>query len=584
MTTGADLEVDLLVLGAGGAGMTAALVGAIEGLRVLVCEKTSQVGGTTARSSGGVWIPGSDQSRDAGLADSIADARRYLAPQMAGLPGDAARELYLRSGPEALSYLQRHTRLQFVPTPAHPDYQPHDGAAVGGRPLGHAPFDGRELGRDFARVASPLPELTALGGMMIGRDDIPHLLHPLRSARALAKVARMVGRHLVDRLTHARGTRLLMGNAMAARLYASLRDRQVPVWFEAHTLALLQEQGRVVGATVRVQGELRHVRARCGVVLATGGYSHGAGWRHRLMTPVEQHVRSLTAPGATGDGLALAQACGAVLDTHGLRRGVLGCPVSTWRRADGSEALYPHLFLDRPKPGVIAVNRAGRRFVNEAASYHDFVDAMLGDAHGGPHVPAHLVCTLAFVRRYGLGAVLPGGRNLRRFARLGYVMLADSLDELARRIGVDPVGLQDTVARHNRFATSGVDEDFGKGSTAFNRFHGDASRLSDARPNPCLGAIDQAPYVALRVWPGDMSTFTGLRTTPEGEVLDAVGTSIPGLYACGNDRTSPWRGHAPGPGVTLGPALVFAWHAARHAARGGTRSLRPSQPATPETG
>ncbi len=565
-----DIEVDLLVIGAGAAGMTAALVAAIEGFRVAVCEKTAHVGGTSARSSGGVWIPGSHQAADAGLADSVDAARRYLAPQMNGHEGEAARDLYLSSGPAVLDYLQRNSHLVFVPTPKHPDYQPHDGAAVGGRPLGHAPFDGRLLGPAFGRIAPPLRELTALGGMMIGRDDIPHLLKPFRSWRSFAHVTRMVGRYLVDRIGHPRGTRLLMGNALVARLYFSLREREVPVWFDAGVDSLLREDERVVGAAVRVNGTLRRVRSRFGVVLATGGFSHGVRWRDEIMTPSEKQVRSLVAEGSTGDGLTLAEGSGAAIDRQGIRRAVLGCPVSVYTHADGTQALYPHLFLDRPKPGVIAVNRTGQRFVNEAASYHDFVDAMLREDTGGPHAPAYLICTLRFVRRYGLGAVLPGGGNLRKFVRSGYVTLAPTLPELATRLGIGSEALEATVARHNAFARTGIDEDFGKGSSFFNRFHGDASH----RPNPCLAPIDEPPYVAVQIWPGDMSTFVGIRTSPEGQALDAVGNPIPGLYACGNDRTSAWRGHAPGPGVTLGPAIVFAYHAAMHAV-GRSESTAP---------
>ena len=223
--------------------------------------------------------------------------------------------------------------------------------------------------------------------------------------------------------------------------------------------------------------------------------------------------------------------------------------------------MYPHFLLDRAKPGLIAVNGAGRRFVNEGCSYHDFVEAMFEAHKHSPAIPAWLICTEAFVRAYGLGVIHPGTRNLERFEKDGYIARAGSLNELARRISVDAAGLEATVRRYNQHAARGEDPDFHKGSTVLNRFNGDP-----AAPYPCLAPIEQPPFVAQAVWPADISVSTGLATDADARVLGGSGAPIPGLYACGNDMASIFMGTYPGPGTTLGPAITFGYRAAMHAA------------------
>jgi len=299
-------------------------------------------------------------------------------------------------------------------------------------------------------------------------------------------------------------------------------------------------------------------------VLSTGGYGRNRELRSSFMpAPVPQD--SMAFEGNTGDGVALAQAAGAAL-VRG-RRGGLWTPASRTRRANGSEGLYPHFLLDRAKPGLIAVNAAGRRFVNEGCSYHDFVEAML-EAHSEvPSIPVHLICDASFVRDYGLGIIYPGTRDLSRHEKSGYIICAGSIGDLARKLKIDPAALESTVERHNGFAATGVDLDFAKGSTVLNRFNGDPRY-----PNPCLRPIEHAPYCALAMWPADISVSTGLATDEDARVLDAAGKAIGGLYACGNDMASIFRGHYPAPGTTLGPALTFGYRAAMHAAKGALKA------------
>jgi succinate dehydrogenase/fumarate reductase flavoprotein subunit len=557
---GEEREVDLLVAGAGAGGMTAALVAALEGLQVLLCEKSAQVGGTSATSAGTVWIPGNTPSRQAGFDDSADSARRYLDGLVATAEGRELREAFLATAPAAIDYLATRSAVEFVPAGRHPDYRELPGAAEAGRGLVAREFDGRLLEGDFRRLRPPIDEFMLLGGMMVGKLDIPRLLGRYRSAGNFAYSAKLVLRYARDRLKYPRGTRLTMGNALAGRLFYSLRQKQVPVLFEAPVARLLRESGRVVGAAVRAEGRTINVRARKGVVLATGGFGQNRALRAALMSePAAAQARSMAHAGNTGDGLELARGLGAAL--AGKRSGGLWTPASLTRRADGSQGMYPHFLLDRAKPGLIAVDSAGRRFVNEGCSYHDFVEAMFEAHKKAAAIPAWLICTEEFVRKYGLGAIHPGSGKLERFEKQGYIVRAGSLPELARRIAVDAAGLEATLKRYNEHAKLGQDPDFHKGSTVLNRFNGDP-----AAPHPCLAPIERPPFVAQAVWPADISVSTGLATDTDARVLDASGAPIAGLYACGNDMASIFMGTYPGPGTTLGPAMTFGYRAAMHAA------------------
>ncbi len=557
-----DDAVDLLVIGAGAAGMTAALIGTIEGLRVLLCEKTDQVGGTTSTSAGTVWIPGSTQSVRAGVPDDVTAAAGYLhsvmgdhsSNQMVGL-----RNAFLETGPRVIDYLEASTDVAFVAATAHPDYLgDHPGAAYGGRALVPVAFDGRSLGADFARVRPPRPEFMVLGGMMVAKTDIPALLKPFASLASFRHALGLLARHGMDRLRHRRGTRLVMGNALVGRLLRSLRRRDVPIAFDTRLVDLVVDSGRVVGAEIESGSVRTRINVRKGVVLATGGIAGNTMLRQRLFPQAAQEY-SLAPRSNTGDGIASAERTGAALEGRPGRAG-LWMPVSKLRQPDGTEALFPHIVLDRAKPGLLAVNAGGQRFVNEADSYHAFVEGLLAGAGGGP---AHLICDRSFIRDYGIGFVHPGAWSLQPYLDAGYLIAATSAAALAARIGVDPEAFAQTLADYNRFAATGIDEAFGRGGSELNCFNGDPAN----RPNPCLRRIDVSALYAVAVWPADLASSTGLSIDSDSRVLRADGSAIDGLYACGNDAVSIFEGTYPGPGTTLGPALVFGWRAAMHAAR-----------------
>ncbi|HWE06553.1 MAG TPA: FAD-dependent oxidoreductase, partial [Rhizomicrobium sp.] len=369
-------EVDLLVAGAGPAGMTAALVASLQGLSVLVCEKSGQVGGTGSTSAGTLWIPGNHQSRDAGFSDSAAQAETYLDALVGNISGRELRTAFLKTGPAAIDWLERNSALKFLPCGRHPDYRSNmKGAAVAGRAIIPEPFDGRLLGADFAKLRPPIPEYMLFGGMMIAKADIPPLLDRFKSLANFAHAAKLLVRYALDRLRYPRGTRLTMGNALTARLFYSLKQRGIEILFNTSIAAIDCRDGRVAGATLSTPAGELHVRAKKGVVLATGGYGHNMHYREAFMarpTP----VHSMASEFNQGDGIAIGEKLGARIAPQEHRRSGLWTPASVTLRADGSKGLYPHLLLDRAKPGLIAVNARGERFVNEAVSYHDFVEGM----------------------------------------------------------------------------------------------------------------------------------------------------------------------------------------------------------------
>jgi succinate dehydrogenase/fumarate reductase flavoprotein subunit len=551
----APIEVDVLVVGAGAAGMTAALVSSLEGLDVLLCEKSDRVGGTSATSAGTIWVPGTRQSREAGFTDDVIDAKRYLDAVIGAAP-DQRRDVYLETGPHVVDYLDRRSEVKFAPYIRHPDYLANrPGATIAGRPLAPLPFDGRLLGADFDLVRPPIGEFMALGGMMIGRDDIEPLARPFASLTAFRAATSLIWRHATDRLRYRRGTRLLMGNALVARLFYSLRRNGVPIWLNASLQELTVATGRVCGAVLLVKGNPRRLTVRRGIVLATGGFGGSVDRLNDYVRPPLAHVVAFA--GAAGDGVGMARTVGAAVEADHASP-AFWTPVSETGWLENGCGAFPHLSLDRAKPGLIAVNAAGRRFVDEALSYHEFVLGMYRSHTTVPTIPAWLVCDREFVEKYGLGRVPPGRRRRGKFITSGYLAEATSLEALAGKIGVNAAGLLATVQQHNRFAETGEDPEFGKGSTEFDRHNGDPNHA----PNPCLGRIEAPPYYAMAVYPSTLGSSVGLSADPDGRVLTEKGEPIPGLFVCGNDMASIMRGHYPGPGITLGPALVFAYRAA----------------------
>jgi hypothetical protein len=467
-------------------------------------------------------------------------------------------EAFLDEGPRAIDFLEANTALRFQSRPLAPDYRSElPGAARNGRTIDVMPFDGRKLGEAFSWIRPPRPEFMLFGGMMVNRRDIDALLGAARSWAHLRHSAGLVSRFLLDRIRYDRGTRLVMGNSLIGRLLKSVIDAGIDVRRDTRVEELIRQDGAVRGVIISHKSKTMRLIARRGVVLAAGGVPADRRLAQSVLPFAALH-RTVAPQSNDGDGIRLGLSAGGRLADNNVGPAHLS-PVSILRQADGTETVFPHLILDRQKPGLIAVGRDGRRFVNEACSYHDFVLAMYAHEEA---VPAHLICDARFLWRYGLGLVKPRLSSARQFVRAGYLVEAPTIKKLAERIGVPPGVLAEAVDRNNDAAVSGVDVDFGRGTSIYERHLGDP----DHAPNPCIGPIDKSPFYAVKVFPGDIGSALGLVADARARVLDGQDAPIPGLYCCGADMNSIFAGTYPGSGITLGPALTFGYIAGRELA------------------
>ncbi len=541
------MKWDVIIVGSGASGLTAAVRAAGAGLKVLVLEKAPEFGGTTAVSGGGIWIPGSPQAKAAGVKDTPAIARQYILDVVGETARPEVIDAYLDNGPEMVSWLEKNSAVEFLISPESSDWYPEiPGAVHFGRLLSPKEYDGKKLGKWFPKLKAAREEFNAPGGFMIDLFDLSYLA-AMPSPKSLFHFGKLAARFGVDKLRgFPRGTRLTMGNALAGRLLQSAIDAGIELRSGVAVDGLLTEGQRVTG--VRAGGE--NLTANVGVVLASGGFSASEQLRKAYIPYAEEHVSILPYEN-TGDGMNMALEAGASMDGENLSNAVWAV-VSKLKRADGYLLRYAHL-IDMSKPGCIAVNARGERFGNEASVH--FVEAM----HKSGAVPAHIIGDAAFVKKYGMGLVYPGAPNLKKMVEAGYMIEAPTLAELARKIGVDPAGLERTAATMNRFAETGIDADFQKGATQIDQEIGDPKH----KPNPCVGPIGKAPFYAVKIYPGDGSTTVGLKIDGECRVLDPQGAPIGGLYAAGLDANSIFRGKSPAHGCNVGPAMVLGYIAGK---------------------
>ena len=536
-------QYDVVVVGSGAAGLTAALRAAAAGLSGLVLEKAAYFGGTTAISGGGIWVPGSPQAQAAGVDDSAAVARQYVLDVMGPSADLALIDAYLDAAPAMVAWLERNSAVRFLLSPPSSDWYPAiAGSADYGRLLSPQEYDGKKLGAHFADLRPAREEFNAPGGFMIDLFDLPYLAE-MPSPKSLFHFGKLAAKFGADKLRrYPRGTRLTMGNALVARLLRSALDAGITLRKYAAVDRLLVADGRVTG--VRVGRE--DIAAKVGVLLAAGGFSASEQLRKAYIPYAEDHVSILPYEN-TGDGMNMGLEAGASLDGDNLVNAVWAV-VSTMTRPDGYVARYAHL-IDMSKPGCIAVNGKGERFGNEASVH--FVEAM----HATGTVPAHIIGDAHCVKTYGMGMVLPGGGGLKKLIAAGYVIEAPTLRALADKIGVDGDGLLATVAKMNRYAETGRDPDFGKGDTQIDIEIGDPKH----KPNPCLGRVEKAPFYAIKIHPGDGSTTVGLKIDAHCRVIGTDGAPVAGLYAAGLDANSIWRGKSPAHGCNVGPAMVTGY-------------------------
>lgn len=562
-------EYDVVVVGAGASGMTAALVALQEGLKVLLIEASAQVGGTSARSAGTLWVPGNrfeKAAADRSGQTPLESARTYLDASIGDRSPARLRERFLNAGPELVEYLLRHSHTRFKACPRHSDYYPWlEGSREGYRAIEPQVFDGRQLGPALSLLRPPLQEFMVFGGMMVSKADIDLLLKAGKNWPATWHAVKLASRYLKDRLRYRRGTRLTMGNALTGSLLCSLLTRKASILFNSTVLqasALGAGEHRLLVRTP--QGE-RTLVCRKGLILAGGGFSANRQWRERyLPSPTPTHTATSGLSNATTLelGLALGGVMGAPQGDN-----AWWFPSSIASRADGSTIVYPHILMDRGKPGVWAIDGSGRRFVNEGLCYHEFSRAQY--ALGA--IPCWLICDARALKRYGMGLIRPGAHGARKWVREGYLKTAADIPALAAAIGVPAAQLVKSVSSMNDIARSGRDEQFGRGEDHLSRQNGDAAH----GPSPSLGPISSPPFYAVQLQPADLGTAIGLQADEHARLLDARGNAVAGVYVCGNDMNSIMGGQYPAPGVTLGPGMTFAYLAARHCATARAAADQP---------
>ncbi|MEV5652725.1 3-oxosteroid 1-dehydrogenase [Nocardia sp. NPDC052254] len=544
-----DREYDVVVVGSGAAGMTAALAAAHHGLRAVLIEKAAHYGGSTARSGGGVWIPGNKALKASGRPDDREEARRYLHSIIGDVVPKEKIDTYIDRGAEAFDFVLDHSPLQMKWVPGYSDYHPEAPGGLGdGRSCEPKPFNAKVLGAELANLEPPYAK-APLNVVVMQADFVRLNLikrHPkgmMRAMRVGARtyLAKFSGKHILG-----------MGQAIIAAMRKGLQDANVPVLLNTPLTKLITEDGRVVGVEATVDGEPTVFKARYGVVLGTGGFEHNAEMRTKYQRQPITTDWTTGAAANTGDGILAGMEVG----------GDIGFMEDSWWGPTifKGEGKPWFALAERNLPGAIMVNADGKRFGNESAPYVEAVHTMYGGKWGqgdgpGENIPAWLVFDQRYRNRYIFAGLQPGQRFPSRWMENDNIVKADSITELAEKLGVPADSLTNTVTRFNAFAEKGVDEDFGRGKSHYDRYYGDPT----VKPNPCLAALVQGPFYAAKIVPGDLGTKGGLVTDTAARVLREDGSVIDGLYASGNSSI-PVMGHTyAGPGATIGPALTFGY-------------------------
>jgi 3-oxosteroid 1-dehydrogenase len=557
-----DRSVDFLVVGSGAAGMTAALRAHDLGAETLVIEKAPVYGGSTALSGGVVWVPDNPLMARAGIGDSAEEGLRYLEQVTAGSSTTERLRAYVETAPRMMSELEECSHVRFECVEDYPDYYPEAaGGKPGGRSCEPAVFDALQLGDEFGRMRLPPADGRVLGARLTVK---------VADGKALMAgglpVAWFMLRGLVSYYTNFRAryrrlphTDLTLGCALVGRLRLSLADRDVPLWLGAPLVELIAEDGRVAGAVVEKDGRPLRIRAKKGVLLAAGGFESNLELRQRYQQAPTSDRWTAGCDANTGDTVALAPAIGAGL---GLMDEAWWCPAML---VESPEPVRLVIF-EKSLAGSLVVDRRGRRFMNEASPYNDVGKSMYAaNTPEGQAIPAFLVFDRRFRRKYACGPMMPAIMTpdwaLAREVKEGFFEKSRTLDGLARKIGVDPGGLVETVRRFNGFARAGEDPDFGRGASLQDLYY--TSRADG--PNPSLGPVEKPPFYAVRIYPGDLGTKGGFRTDARARVLTDAGEVVPGVFAAGNCSAAVMGRSYPGAGGTIGPAMTFGYIAAEHA-------------------
>ena len=569
---------DVIVVGSGAGAMTSALFAADQGLSVLIVEKSDRYGGTSAISGGGIWIPNNHYFKALGGNDSPELSMQYLKAATGEHADEGRLRAYVEHAPQMIKTLTQNSHVRYAVADKYPDYYPHlPGALPGGRTLDPELFDTSLLAEELPNLRKPSPSTLLMGRIAWTARDAHTAM--ARSFGWQWLIFKLMARYKLDfkwRRKSKYDRRAALGSSLVASLRRSLMDRNVPLWLNSDFQDVLVEQGRVSGIKVLTGGKVLELTARRGVIFGSGGFEQNQTLREKFL-PQPTHTRWSATPPGNNTGAALEA---------GLNLGAATALMNwAWWAptiAVPGEEKPRGVFAERAFPGAIVVNSLGQRFVNEAAPYLEFVDAMYQDNRksAGRSVPAWVIFDGHFRFHYAMGPLMPAqvvpDTRLRKEWLNTVYWKADSLQALAAQIDVDAAGLESTVHKVNQYAHTGVDLDFARGGNVFDRYYGD----SNIKPNPCLAPLRKGPYYAMRLDAGDIGTKGGLLTNQHAQVVREDGQPIPGLYAIGNCSASVMGTSYPGAGGTLGPAMTFGYIAARHLAASAAPSGRTFAPVT----
>ncbi|CAJ1499761.1 FAD-binding protein [[Mycobacterium] burgundiense] len=563
---GFDHEVDVLVVGSGGGGMTAALTAQAAGLDGLVIEKSAHYGGSTALSGGGIWVPGAPSQRREGYTPDPEEVFGYLKQITGGLVSDARLRQYVDAAPKMMQFLEDRSRwFEFVWKPGYADYYPElPGGSELGSTINVPAMDLRKLGAEEEHLLQPLA--LAPKGIWFAPKDLRLFYQVRQNWRGKAVLVKLIWRMFRARVF---GDRMAaIGQSLAARMRLALKEHDIPLWLESPMTELITDgdgpSARVIGAIVERDGRSQRIGARAGVIIASGGFDHDMDWRREYLPEVEKDW-SFGNPAATGDGIRAGQKVGAATE---LMDEAWWFPAMCW--PDGR---LQFMLNERMMPAQFVVNGAGKRFINEAAPYMDFAHAMIeGQRSGVTHIPVWLITDKRSFHRYVVGGHLPipkipfapvptGWKIPKAWLESGIVKEGHSWEDLAAKIDVPTAALRETAERFNELARQGHDDDFQRGDSAYDNYYGDPTL-----PNPNLYPLSKPPYYAFQIILGDLGTSGGLRTDEFARVLDTEERPIAGLYAVGNAAAAVMGRSYAGAGATIGPAMAFGYVAARHIA------------------
>ncbi|SDI56521.1 FAD-dependent oxidoreductase [Natribacillus halophilus] len=546
-----DEQYDVVVVGSGAGGLTTALTARLRGLSAIVIEKTELFGGSTSRSGGTIWVPNNLYLQEAGVEDTYEQAKTYLDSTIGDRVPDSLKNAYLSKGSEMVQYLYDHARyFKWEYTPKYSDYYPElPGGLAAGRAVEAQLFDLRNLGEDINHLR---PSGLPTKGMVLKSTEFHKVNMITRTWIGKVKALKVGLRLIRTLLTSYKPTTL--GEALVARLYASLKAVEGEVWLSTPFNDLVYENGQVTGIIAEKDGQKINIQARHGVVFASGGFSHNQELREKYLLHPTSAEWTLASEGQVGDVIEAGVKVGGKID---LMNKMWGTPTSA---PPGSSAFMP--VAERSTPGLIIVNHNGERYINESVPYHEFVDKMYeNNTENASTIPSWIILDKRVKNRYLIFGIMPFQSFPKVWFEEGYAKAADTPAELAEKIDVPPENLAATIESFNTFATNGVDEDFQRGKSAYDQYYGDPTLK-----NPNLAPLNKGPYYAMPVYPGDIGTKGGFVIDESGGVVNKEGGTIKGLYATGNCTASVMGETYPGPGATIGASMVFGYAAATHMA------------------